>query len=354
MQEAEDGLALPRTTPVPDARARSRLGAGVGRFELAAVVLAVAGRRAGGAGGGGGAGRAGGAGGAWRFDTLGLEHDAPPDEVAGRALVELVELLRRVGPDPEIEAATLGRILRPDPALQASSWSVECYRIGDFAPHALRDHTSAASALAALSDCGDRSHVAARLVATAQDGLSWVAAVRTGQRVAFQLFGPDSVLPATGAASPGRDARVQVALAHWQRRLAHWHRVQGASGSFFVARCAQELSGLSEDELLQGAVDEDPAPEVGDGPAAVLRGAPSAAELFFEVAASLEQLRATVDRIARVVDRLELAAAEGTRAPRWVAGSGTDTPERAPATRASRHRGARGRSVADDPWTEAR
>lgn len=269
----------------------------VARFQLASVRLAFAGSKDAST---------------WALDALADVPAAAHEVDAGRALIDLA------GSD---DGAVLGQLLRPDPACAASSWTVACYRIGDLVPHTLRDFQDPVAAVRTLSDCGEPEHLAAELVASTPEGLCWVALVRAGAQVRFQLFGTHSVLERPGghASTEGELAAVEAAQARWGALLASWHAAQSAAGPFWVARLALDPTSAAEaataeaDDLIVPATE---AGTAGDrvGATADAWGVDRAEdrasmEVLFGVAVTLSELARAIDGIAEAVSRLERSVA---------------------------------------------
>ncbi|MGH8979525.1 MAG: hypothetical protein ACRDWE_00685, partial [Acidimicrobiales bacterium] len=165
----------------------------------------------------------------WAFDALADVPGTARELEAGRALIDVAQ---------SADAAALRQVLRADPACETTSWTVACYRVGDLVPHALRDFTDPAAAVSTLVDCGEDDHLAAELVSSTPDGLCWVALVRTGDQVRFQLFGIHSVLerPGRHGLTDGEQRAVEDAQARWGAVLASWYTAQGVSGPIREAR----------------------------------------------------------------------------------------------------------------------
>lgn len=112
--------------------------------------------------------------------------------------------------------AGLRSVLRPDPDWEAVAWTVACYQIGDLTPSALRDFADPVDAVATLTGCDNPSHLAAELLVSAEDGLRWTAAVRTGDRCSYQLLAPSTC-------SDGHDSgRLASVFIRWGLRYEEW------------------------------------------------------------------------------------------------------------------------------------
>lgn len=117
------------------------------------------------------------------------------------------------------DEAGLRSVLRPDPDWEAVAWTVACYQIGDLTPSALRDFADPVEAVATLVRCDNPSHLAAELLVSAEDGLRWTAAVRTGDRCSYQLLAP-------GTCSDGHDSgRLASVFIRWGLRYEEWAAV---------------------------------------------------------------------------------------------------------------------------------
>lgn len=139
----------------------------------------------------------------------GLASGSPHSRGAAGALVDLALAQ---------DERRLAALLRPDPVETDVTWTVACYRIGDFLPAEVRDFPTAVSAVVNATSCTVTDHVAAELVASTREGVRWTALYRTGERLVFQL--PSA---ANGSDSTGSDGRgLADALAHWQERLSTW------------------------------------------------------------------------------------------------------------------------------------
>jgi hypothetical protein len=256
--------------------ARGRVGHGrraTRRFQLACVRLAWSGPTD---------GRT------WPLDALAAVPATTRESEAARALIDLADC----GDD-----LALRRLLRPDPASESASWTVACYRIGDLAPHSLRDFTDPIEAVTTLAECDDAGHLAAELVASSAEGLCWVALVRTGDQVRFQLLGEHSVLERPGRHALSGDEReaLATATAHWASSIASWYTQQGSNG------LAPQIPPMEQAADAQVSAARRSEPQPLDAPLA----RSSEEEALDDVAMTLSDLVEAVSGIAAAVERLE-------------------------------------------------
>lgn len=292
------------------------------RFQLACVRLAWAGPKDGST---------------WPLDALAAVPATTRETEAGRALIDMAEA-------GDVDG--LRRALRPDPGCVATSWTVACYRIGDLVPHSLRDFTDPVRAVTTLAGCGDADHLAAELVASTPEGLCWVALVRTGDCVRFQLLGQHSILgrPGRRGLSQGEEVAAATAMARWAALLAFWYVRQGSRG--FAARAGASSLGIEELQPLGGlgSTAGDLAIEVGTASESTVPHPPGAKHtgqgagelhdgqperrrdlqqveqraeqrdgLLVEVVATLDELAESITGIADAVERLERSLGALTR-----------------------------------------
>ena len=178
--------------------------------------------------------------------TEGMASGSPHSRAAAEALVELAT---------DHDEPHLASILRPDPLERDGTWTVACYRIGDFMPVEVRDFATAVSALVNVASCARAEHVAAELVASTRTGVRWTALYRTGERLVFQLPSAANGSDSTRQGGGGLDA----ALTHWQERLGRWRTGTDAD--------VIDLDPVDLDPTGTETTDLDPT-HAGDGPPA--------------------------------------------------------------------------------------
>ncbi|MGE3619570.1 MAG: hypothetical protein AB7L84_03815 [Acidimicrobiia bacterium] len=153
--------------------------------------------------------------------------------------------------------AELATYLSPDPDRDQVTWTTVCYQVGDLSPSAIRDFAGPIDALGHLLCCDDDRHLAAELVASCDTGVRWTALVRTGDRLCFQLPGPETVR------GNGRGSHVEDALARWSRQLAVWSRTATATVDDRTGDPATRLDGPGAGARPRHAADPAASPPGG-------------------------------------------------------------------------------------------
>ncbi len=159
----------------------------------------------------------------FRTAAVRLAREPPQSEFANEAADQAAQALLSLATSRDESA--LRQILRPDPGMGDTTWTVACYQIGDLTPCALLDFANPVSAVTTLARCEEASHVAAELVASNPTGTRWTALIRTGKAVRFQLPDDRSASGATRE-NPGE---MSLADRHWRDQLKRWATDGGSS-----------------------------------------------------------------------------------------------------------------------------
>jgi len=138
---------------------------------------------------------------------------------AARLLIDL----SRLGANDELR-----RLLTPDPAESAPTWTVACFQVGNLAPIDVREFVDPSEAIAAVTDSDVAEHAASELHACSSGGLRWAAMSRTHGRILFQLPDELTLTHVAGGDPDEASPALAEALLRWRQRVADWSEKDGS------------------------------------------------------------------------------------------------------------------------------